>query len=138
MTCLNSWEYLDTLLDILSREGSTVTVPISGNSMCPFLHPGELVFLSLPEKKLEVGDVVLFNRPNGDYILHRIVSIRKDGIYMTLGDNQTLPEPVPPQAIRAVTYCVRRQKRLVKKGSLEWWFFAHPWRLWAGLRRFRK
>ena len=138
MTTLDTQEYLDAALALLAEGHGQAEVPVSGNSMCPFLHPGELVFLSLPEKPLEVGDVVLFTRPNGDYILHRIVSIRKDGIYMTMGDNQTLPEPVPPQAIRAVTYCVRRQERLVKKGSLEWWFFAHPWRLWAGLRRFRK
>jgi len=35
------------------------------------------VFLEVPKKPLKAGDIVLFSRENGDYVLHRIKKIAK-------------------------------------------------------------
>ena len=58
-----------------------------GVSMLPLLREGiDSVILSLPEK-IEKYDMVLYQRDDGQYVLHRVVDI-KDGKYDFCGDNQ--------------------------------------------------
>jgi hypothetical protein len=76
---------------------------------------------------VEKGDVILFRRRNGQYVLHRIVAIGDDGILSLLGDAQILPEPVHPSQIRAVVTQVRRGEKLLTPHSLRWRFFRGPW-----------
>ncbi|MBQ2390742.1 MAG: S24/S26 family peptidase [Clostridia bacterium] len=62
-----------------------------GTSMMPLLRQGEdSVSLALPEN-VEVGDIVLYRRKNGQFVLHRIISIA-DGGYTMCGDNQYILE----------------------------------------------
>ena len=54
---------------------------VTGNSMLPFLvHKRDTVYLTKIKKPLKVGDMVLYQRLNGEYILHRICRI-KDKTY---------------------------------------------------------
>jgi hypothetical protein len=47
-----------------------------------------LVKPEIPPKKY---DVIFYRRENGQYVLHRIIKIKKDG-YVCRGDNQTAKE----------------------------------------------
>lgn len=135
MKIVDTKEYLDEICHLLSQGQTALPVPVAGMSMGPFLHEGDTVYLDLPSRPLKKGDIVLFTRPNGRYILHRIVKCCPDGSFRILGDNQTLPEPVAPEQIRAiVTSAVRKGKPITTK-SLIWWFFAHPWRWLTPARR---
>lgn len=122
-------EYLDMVCGLLAEGADCVSIPVSGDSMRPFLRPGDTAFLVLPERTVRKGDVLLYCRPNGQYILHRVVKIGKDGTLWMMGDAQRSPEPMRPgYRIRArVTYILRGGKK-IRKNSLFWWFFAHPWR----------
>ena len=66
----------------LVREGVSVTLPVNGNSMLPFIIGGkESVILQKPELP-KVGDVVLAWADGFRYVVHRIVRI--DGERVTL------------------------------------------------------
>ena len=131
---LDTKQYLDTVCAML-REGQTaVPVPVAGVSMRPFLRNGDVVYLDLPPKKLRKGDIFLFTRPNGQYVLHRLHKIQKDGSYLMLGDSQLIPEPVREEQIRAVVTFARIRGEVVKKSSFRWWCFAYPWRWLAPWR----
>ena len=125
---LDTQSYLDTVCDLL-REGHThVPVTVAGTSMTPFFDPGDTVFLDLPQKPIEVGDVILFARFGTTYVLHRVVGIFPDGSLELLGDAQISSEGVAPEQVRAVVTGLRRGKKLYDERSLRWRFFRGPWR----------
>ena len=125
---LDTTAYLDTVCALL-REGHThVPVTVAGTSMTPFFDPGDTVFLDLPTKPIEVGDVILFARFGTTYVLHRVVGIFPDGTLELLGDAQGRSERVLPEQVRAIVTGLRRGKKLYDERSLRWRFFWGPWR----------
>lgn len=136
MRVMDTQEYLDNICAMLRQGHTPVSIPVSGISMCPFLHPGDQVFLELPQGKLKHGDVVLFTRPTGQYILHRIRKINADGSYTMMGDNQTWTEKVASaEQIHAKVVAVQRSGKMSKPGDSDWWFYENPWRWCAPVRK---
>ena len=85
--------YKDTMTDNyiieeatrLASEGISVTLPVNGTSMLPFIIGGrESVILQRPEQTA-VGDVVLAWVSPGRYVVHRIISIDGDRVTL-MGD----------------------------------------------------
>ena len=62
-----------------------------GDSMEPVIREGNLLIIEAVKKPLKVGDVPLYKRDSGQYVLHRIVKIRR-GEYTMKGDNRTALE----------------------------------------------
>lgn len=129
---LDTKEYLDTVVSLL-REEKLIPLRISGTSMTPFLHHGDVVYLSRPVQPVRRGDIVLFTRPDGSYVLHRIMK-KKAGFFLALGDAQYVPEPVPSERIHAVVTSVQIQGRVLSNRHLRCLFFRFPWRWLAPLR----
>ena len=120
-------QVVEPLLGLLD-EAAAVPLAVSGSSMTPFLIPGrDTVYLSKVSSPLKRGDMVLYRRDNGRYVLHRI--LRTDGeLYTMLGDAQTVPEPgIRSDQILAVVSAVRRKGRIQKPGSFWWFFFRTLW-----------
>lgn len=113
-----------TLLD----EVEAVPLVISGDSMTPFLvHGRDTVYLSKIKGPLKKGDMVLYQRIDGTYVLHRIFRVEKDS-YTMIGDAQVHLEPgIQKSQIRAIVTAVRRKDKLLHKGSFLWEFFEHIW-----------
>ncbi len=131
MRIVDTQKYLDNVCQILRQGGTQVSIPVSGSSMRPFLHPGDLVYLELPKAPPKRGDVVLFTRSSGQYILHRVYRVKPDGGFLMLGDNQQWLEPVPGmERIHAVVTSAQHKGKIMKPGKPRWWFYAHVW-LWA-------
>lgn len=130
---LDTKEYLDTVVALLGEGAAQVPVRVSGTSMAPFLHPGDVVYLSRPVRPCRVGDIVLFTRPEGRYVLHRIVK-KKNGAFLALGDGQCVPEPVQPERIHAVATSVGIQGRILSAHHPRCLFFRFVWRWLAPLR----
>jgi len=71
---------------------------VEGHSMEPSLNTGDIVFI-IPVKdprEISVGDVIVFKRPSGELIIHRVIDIKQiDGryYYVTKGDNNFIPDP---------------------------------------------
>ena len=118
---------LESYRDLLPQVES-LPLEITGSSMAPFLvHGRDTVRLSAVRRPLHVGDMVLYQRDNGAYILHRICRI--DGQTFTLvGDAHTVVEPGirPDQIFALVTEVTRNQKKLTP-GSFWWEFFEKIW-----------
>lgn len=72
--------------------GHTVRFGPRGTSMLPMLRQGmdQVVLSPLPDT-LRKYDLPLYQRDNGQYVLHRIVKVETDG-YICMGDNQVQPE----------------------------------------------
>ena len=77
----------------LLREGIAPPLPVVGGSMGPYLASGRdaVVLAPMGERACRVGDICLYRRDNGAYILHRIVGRRGD-TYTFAGDAQTTRE----------------------------------------------
>lgn len=131
---LDTNKFLDTVCLMLQQGSTHVPVPVSGVSMRPFLGTGDTVFLDTIDSPVKPGDILLYQRPNGSYVLHRLIKCCRDGSFLLLGDNQMKPEPVQPGQLRARVSFVRIGGHTVWPGDRRWWLFAHPWR-W--LRPFR-
>ena len=68
-----------------------------GNSMEPLLHNRKsTVVIEKKQNRLKTGDVALYRRPAGEYVLHRVVKVL-DGAYLICGDNRLWKEAVPEE-----------------------------------------
>ena len=68
--------FLGAIKDMV-REGHDVPVTITGGSMTPFLvHGRDRVILSKISRPLKTGDMVLYQRESGQYVMHRIRYIK--------------------------------------------------------------
>ena len=80
----------------------------------------------------EKGDIALFKRQDGQYILHRIYKIKQDGYYF-VGDNQNICDiegPIRREQICAVVYKARRHGIEIQEKDFIWRLFRREWR-WA-------
>lgn len=127
MRMVDTQAFLDAVCQMISQGAEAVAVPIAGTSMTPFLYPGDTAYLSAAAEPLKKGDIVLYQRPGGRYILHRIVKVKKDGSFLTQGDSQLEAEPVSRDRIRAKAVRVCRRGKQLSPGSREWELFARGW-----------
>ena len=74
----------------LINSGEDCPLTGSGNSMRPFLKNENdiLLMTSIKGKKLKVGDIVLYQRDNNQYVIHRLYKICPNGTFCFVGDNQ--------------------------------------------------
>ncbi len=129
MKTIDTKSYLNALCDLIA-DGQTVSTIVTGDSMVPFLGSNrDTVYLSPLTSEPKKGDVVLFRRESGDFVLHRIRHVRLEGYYLT-GDRQTVIEgPVPKERILAQATSARRKGRLITDRSPVWIFYRTVW-LW--------
>lgn len=121
-------EYLDVVCDLLREGRNNVPVTVAGSSMTPFFHHGDTVYLNLPQKPLKKGDVVLYVRPTGQYVLHRIIRVNGDGSLIMLGDAQVDREWIEGSAaVRGIVVKVLHRGKVLTRSSFRWWFFEKVW-----------
>lgn len=73
----------------LAKEGLSVTLPVKGNSMLPFIIGGkESVILQKPDHP-KVGNVVLAWVENSRYVVHRIIKIDGHDVVL-MGDGNII------------------------------------------------
>lgn len=120
-------EYVSVLREI-AGSGKVVSLRISGGSMTPFLaHGRDYIYFTKPDRELRRGDMVFYQRQNGQYVMHRIYKKKADGYYI-VGDAQAEIEgPVAESQIFARIVKVKRKDRLLQPGDFWWEFFEHVW-----------
>lgn len=142
--------YVSSMVELI-RAGNEVSLPVVGGSMTPFLGDGrDRVFLQKPEGRLKKGDVVLYQRLSGDYVLHRICRVRRNAstkLYDIVGDAQTqIERGIKKEQILGKVVRIERKGTLKTPGSFYWWFFQYIWvniipmrpkilRVYASIRR---
>lgn len=130
-------QYLPVLIDIINT-GKDVSLIISGSSMAPFLcHHRDTIIISKPDAPFFKGEMVFYTRTSGQYVMHRIHHIDKQGNLYIIGDNQTIIEgPVLPSQVFGVIHKVIRKGKVLKKGDFWWEFFEKVWIRIVPLRPF--
>ena len=116
---------------ILAEEPEITALPliISGASMTPFLIPGrDTVYLSRLERPVRRGDILLYQRDNGQYVLHRVWRVEKDGTFTIVGDAQKeLERGIREDQIIAIVTSVIRKGQRMGPGGFWWEFFEKVW-----------
>lgn len=121
---------LDDVITLIREQlaaGQSVTFSPRGTSMLPFLCEGrDTVTLSSPPEKLKKYDVALYQRKNGQYVLHRVVGVK--GKYTFLGDNQfALEKGIDESQIIAVCSSFVRKGKNISADSAKWRIWAMLW-----------
>lgn len=79
--------------------GQQVRLTVSGGSMTPFICDGDVVELEPILSPLQPGDVVLAQSAAGYHVIHRIVRVVEDSVWLR-GDAQEQCEgPLPRQVV---------------------------------------
>ena len=118
------------------EKGETVPLQVSGSSMSPFLiHIRDTVFISKIESPLEKGDIVFYQRENGQYVMHRICRIDANDQLYLIGDAQTVVEgPIDQRQVFGIVNQVIRKGKNIQKGTFVWNLFS---KYWVNLRKTR-
>lgn len=111
----------------LIKAGKPVQIKVSGNSMRPFIAGNRDKVVLGAVKKLKKGDVVLYKNSYGEYLLHRICSI-KDTKCKTIGDYCLHKDNEIDQAdIIAVAKLLIRKGKKIPCDSLIWQLYSKLW-----------
>lgn len=121
----------------LISEGHTITLPLRGRSMRPFLEDGRDKALLAAPSDIAMGDAVLAEILPGHYVLHRIIGI--DGEKVTLrGDGNLADEYCRLEDIRAKATGFYRKGRtkLDSTNGLKWRLYSVVWTRLYPIRRY--
>ena len=87
-------------------------LPVTGNSMWPLLVGGrDMVRLARPDRCTQSGDIALYQKADGSYILHRVIRLCASGVCLCCGDAQWEGEQVDEAQIIAYVTAFRRKGR---------------------------
>lgn len=99
----------------------------TGDSMMPLLREGKdlMVIERRPEGLCKRLDAVLYKRPNGKYVMHRILKVRKDG-YVICGDNRWQKEyGVPDSWVIGILTAVIRDGKTIPVTNRRYLLYVH-------------
>lgn len=120
----------------LVKEGVSVTLPVNGNSMLPFIIGGKESVILQPPGLTAVGDVVLAWVENRRYVVHRIIRIDGENVTLMGDGNIAGTEHCPLSGIRAKATHVVDDKGCRRYLYTKWRMRAS--KLWWILRPFRR
>lgn len=93
------------------RSGRPVVTMTSGDSMEPLLfHQETRVVIRKAEGTLKKGDLPVYRRPSGQFVMHRVVRVG-EADYYTRGDNRYGLEQVPKDWVLGVVTEIYRKNR---------------------------
>lgn len=118
----------------LAEQGFYVSTTV-GCSMQPMLRNrrDRVIVLPIGAERLKKYDLPLYRRPDGKYILHRIIGVR-DGEYIIRGDNTYAKEYVPDAWILGYVSEFYRGKRHILATARSYRLYARVWNLIYPLR----
>lgn len=126
MKIMDTKRFLDSLTPCF-QEGRSIVIPVRGLSMAPFLKERrDRVEISPYSSQEEpaMGDIILFLRPNGQYILHRIIR-KEQGQFIARGDNGRYEDQVDPSAVLGKVTQVWKNGTSLSPRSLSWKFYQN-------------
>lgn len=120
----------------LVSEDKQVKFTITGNSMFPLLvNRRDMVTLASFDN-IKKYDVVLHQRKDGTYILHRVIGVKGD-TFTIAGDNETIKEKdVNISQIIAVAVSFERKGKKIYANDIAYRIYSILWLLVFPLRHF--
>ena len=129
-------ESLAELLSLQMESGGVARLVVTGSSMHPTLrHRKDAVFLRSVERELKRGDLILYRRANGRFVLHRIVSKPKGDMFFCAGDNQWQKETVTASQVVAVTDGFIRNNKPCREDDWRYRLWVAFWIVLLPVRR---
>ena len=121
----------------LLEEGHTVTLPLRGYSMRPFLENGRDKALLRKPVCINVGDAVLAEIAPKHFVLHRIVSIKGDHVTLR-GDGNLGVEHCRLGDVKAtaVGFYRKGREQLDSTDGRKWRIYSWVWTRLLPLRRY--
>lgn len=100
---------LNSAEEILQHEETTYFLT-SGASMYPLLRTHkDIVVINRTSQPLSVGEVALYKKSGASkLVLHRVIGIASDGVYIIRGDNTYCKEYVPQDDVLGVMTAIYR------------------------------
>lgn len=114
------------------RELGYAVAPTWGSSMWPLLRQGKswVQLVARDGRQPRLGDVVLYRRADGGWILHRIIRVEEGGVYLLCGDHQwNSREYVREEQILAIATAFSRNGH--EFDDRTWWYRLYR-RVWNG------
>ena len=120
----------ESLIREVVESGGEFRLYPKGTSMLPLIHQGkDSVILTRIKENIKVGDVPLYKRGDGQYVLHRIVRKEKDGTYTMCGDNQTaLEKGIKKEQMIAVVSAICHGEKRVDTNKFSYKCYCFLWR----------
>ena len=126
---------LSPLLEEVIDSGGQVELTATGRSMRPMLWDHRSKVRLVRAGELARGDVILYRRPSGVYVLHRVTGVTETG-YTCCGDAQSVLERgILPNYVIARAKAFTWGERWVDCTSPVYGLY---WRTWLGLRPVRR
>lgn len=116
-----------TFEEEINRTGQLVYTNV-GDSMMPLLREKQdLMIIKKPSGPLKKYDVPLYKRDTGEYVLHRILRVKKDG-YVICGDNRYHREyGIKDRHIIGVLDAVVRDGKTISVTDRGYRLYVHLW-----------
>lgn len=130
---MNNQFYLADAIDVIEEvlaSGGEFRIYPRGTSMLPLIvQERDSVVLkrcfTVPAKR---HDIAFYRRKNGQFVLHRVMKICKDGTYVMCGDNQTeLEVGIEPSQIIAYTAKIYRKDKQVNLDGAGYTAYVFFW-----------
>ena len=115
----------------LAQDGVEIPmhIKVHGNSMWPLIRScRDTVTIVALQRPARVGDVVLFESPDGRrYVLHRVWKVHK-GRLCTFGDGCSAPDGwIPEENALGLAITVQRGRHLIELNEGVWLLWAKVW-----------
>lgn len=116
-----------------------VNIPLNGNSMMPLVRRQRDRVTVVPVYRApRRGDIVLFQRADGVFVVHRLLSIGEDTV-RTLGDNCRAPDPpIPASSVLGIVTYVQRGKRMLHVDTALGRFAGRIWSVMLPVRNWTR
>jgi len=111
----SSYKAMRIFLEMI-ESGEECPLTGSGNSMRPFLRGEEDILIMMPvnSSTIRAGDIFLYQRDDGIYVIHRLYKICSDGTCWFIGDNQLyLEKNIALNQLRAKAKCVVKNGKAI-------------------------
>ncbi len=132
---MSSAQFVENFKDIIN-DGGCVPLIVTGNSMLPFLANGrDTVWLSACKNEdLKKGKILLFERDNGNLVLHRVKRLLSQDKLEMNGDAQYWCETIKKEQVIAAVSHIEKNGKKISCNSI---MYIIRVRLWQALKPLR-
>lgn len=116
--------------------GMSVTIPVKGNSMFPFITGGRDRVVLKRKDVLKAGDIVLALIDGRHYVLHRIYDINGNNIRLMGDGNIDVFEKCKSENVCGTVVLIERNGRKVRVSSFYESIKVHTWKILLPLRKY--
>lgn len=112
----------------LNKNGTLVYTNV-GDSMFPLIRSnGDLIVIKKHNGPFKKYDVPLYKRESGQYVLHRVLKVKKDGSYVICGDNRFSKEyGITDKNMLGILHSVIRNGKEIKTTDVKYKIYSHIW-----------